>query len=155
MNQDQIKQILVYDQDAGIFTWAKTHRRAKSGCVAGSKTPNGYIAIHTNGRSYYAHRLAYLYVFGEFDGQIDHINRDKADNRICNLRTASNSQNGHNKPKNKNNTSGYKGVSWCGQVRKWKALISINGKRKHLGAFDCPVKAGEAYAKFKDEFFRP
>lgn len=77
----------------------------------------------------------------------DHINQNKLDNRRCNLRTATRSQNLCNKGKQSNNTSGFKGVCWVKRDKKWLAQIRINGKRKHLGYFDSKKQAARAYSK--------
>lgn len=87
--------------------------------------------------SYKAHRLAWLYIYGEWPSdQIDHINHIRTDNRIKNLRDASSYENSKNQSIPKNNTSGVLGVGWNKLGRKWRSNISVNGKRLHLGCFD-------------------
>ena len=85
--------------------------------------------------------------------QVDHINGNKLDNRKENLRLATNQQNQHNVGKRKNNTSGYKGVSWYRKRKKWKAAIKHNKKSIHLGYYDTPEEASRAYDKAAVEFF--
>ena len=77
----------------------------------------------------------------------DHINGNRLDNRKENLRICSKSENNRNRNIGKDNTSGYKGVSWNGSANKWQSRIRINGKQKHLGLFTCPKEAHEAYKK--------
>jgi hypothetical protein len=78
---------------------------------------------------------------------VDHINGDGLDNRRCNLRVCSNSENQRNRGKPRNNTSGKKGVSWHASNKKWIAGIRVDGRLVHLGYYDDLEKAGEAYAK--------
>lgn len=107
---------------------------------------HGYIQIMINGRNYTAHRLAWLYEYGEFpEGMIDHVNRDRTDNRIANLRTATGTQNLANARRSSTNTSGFKGVSYCRRTGKYEAYVHINGKKKYLGMY---VTAEEAHATY-------
>ena len=93
-----------------------------------------------------AHRLAWFFVYGEWpQKQIDHINGNKSDNRISNLRLATASQNLSNKGITKSNTSGYKGVSFNRTKKKWMASIKVNKKSINLGYFLTPEEASEAY----------
>ena len=79
--------------------------------------------------------------------QVDHVDSDGLNNRKENLRSATPSQNQHNRSASANNTSGFKGVDWMKKYRKWRAQIGVNGRRIHLGVFDSAAEAGEAYAK--------
>lgn len=95
-----------------------------------------------------AHRLAWLYVYGEWpDAEIDHINGNTGDNRISNLRPATRAQNGANRGRQTNNASGVKGVCWHAQSGKWRAMIRISGKSRHLGLFNDIGAAAAAYAR--------
>lgn len=106
----------------------------------------GYRSISIDDRDYLAHRLAWLYVHGKWPPhQLDHINMDRADNRMCNLRQADNAENNCNRPLQSNNTSGFKGVSFHKQTRKWKASLKVRGKDIHLGLFDEAEAAAAAY----------
>lgn len=153
ISQAQLKEVLEYNPDTGVFTWIKVIGTRKVGDVAGTER-NGYIAIGINRKLYKAHRLAYLYMTGNFpENFIDHINRIKDDNRWTNLRDATNSQNHANQVKPKNNTSGYRGVCWHKQDKKWRAKIVHMNKSIYLGSYNTPQEASEAYKKKAIELF--
>ena len=137
LTAEYLRSILHYDPATGIFTWKISNsNRVKVGDAAGSLGGGGYLRIRVCSRSYPAHRLAWLYVYGIWpEGQIDHINRIRTDNRISNLRDVSHKQNGQNRSKDSRNTSGHPGVYWCRQKSKWQARIMHNQKLIHLGLF--------------------
>ena len=137
LTAEYLRSVLHYDQETGIFTWkVRTANRVKTGEVTGSPDGGGYLRIQLQSRLYKAHRLAWLYTYGEWPSlDIDHINRNKADNRISNLREVSHKQNHQNRSKPSNNTSGHPGVSWLKQSSKWRAKITHNHKLIHLGCF--------------------
>lgn len=140
---------LVYDPITGFFTWTSngTHG-VKKGDIAGCKNKNGYIVLSIAGRKMLAHRVAWLFSNGEFPvGNLDHINRNKSDNRISNLREATYAQNAQNRTKNVCNKSGYKGVIWHKRDKKWQASITVNKKCIHLGYYSSVEEANEAYIK--------
>lgn len=148
ITQEYLKSILDYDHNTGIFKW-KIFKcpRASFGKIAGYIKKEGYVEIKIDGVPYKAHRLAFLYINGWLPEEVDHINNDgpKSDNRICNLREATRSQNEFNKPKSKRNTSGYKGVSLKKSTGRWCAKIRFNKNSKHLGYYSTPEEAHEAY----------
>ena len=137
LTAEQLRSILDYDPETGIFTWkVRTSTSVKVGDVAGCLGGGGYLLIQLQSRKYKAHRLAWLYMCGSWPkDQIDHINRDRADNRISNLREVSHKQNHQNRSKPSNNTSGHSGVSWYRRDSKWQATITHNYKDIHLGCF--------------------
>ena len=125
------------------------------GKKAGYLRNNGYIEIALHGQKMAAHRLAWLFGHKEDPGdkQIDHINSDRADNRIANLRLATQKQNMSNLRKRDGTTSVYKGVSWYKRKRKWIAQIRINGKSTHLGCFHDELAAHMAYCQAAQKHF--
>jgi hypothetical protein len=137
ITQEELKEMLNYDADTGLFTWVKKRNRIKVGGVAGCiDKVNGYRVIKINGKLYRAHRLAFLYMTGKFPtDDTDHINHDRSDNRFVNLRKVTHSENLRNSSLSSNNTSGFTGVFWDKARNKWKANININGRLKHLGLF--------------------
>lgn len=149
----ELKRLLDYDSLTGVFKWKNLNSKAKNikiGDVAGSKNKRGYIQIAVNGKTYYAHRLAWFYVYGYFpENRIDHKDQVKYHNWIKNLREASSQCNMRNSGNHKNNTSGVKGVGWDKKLNKWTAQITNNKKSKRLGYYNnfddavCARLAGE------------
>ena len=104
---------------------------------AGTVKPDGARHIHVKGKDYLAHRLIWLYLNGKFpDNTIDHVNGDRLDNRIENLRDVTHQENHKNRQKPCTNTSGHMGVCWNKAREKWHAQINVDGVRKHLGCFN-------------------
>jgi hypothetical protein len=137
LTAEYLRSILNYDPETGIFTWKiSTANRVKVGDAAGCPDGHGYLRIQLQSRLYKAHRLAWLYVYGEWPKlDIDHINRNRSDNRRANLRDVSHKQNHQNRSKPSNNTSGHPGICWHKQSSKWRARIRHNKKHIHLGLF--------------------
>lgn len=149
LNIDELKSVLHYNEDTGEFHWKAHKYCVKPGDKAGTTDASGYIKITLNYKSHLAHRLAWFYVHGKFpEAEIDHINRNRSDNRIANLRLAQRFQNSQNQGKKKN-ASGFPGVTWHSQRNKWRSEIRIDGRKKHLGLFDSICEAKEAYEKAK------
>jgi hypothetical protein len=156
-SQSELKTLLDYNPDTGIFTWKINTKRTKIGDVSGYVDLNGYAIIRLNNKLYKAHRLAWLYVHNKIpDEYIDHINGIKSDNRICNLREANRYENQFNTKLNIRNISGAKGVSWNSQLKKWKVCLNINKQQKHFGYFEnlelASLVATEAKIKFHKQF---
>jgi hypothetical protein len=151
MNQKLLKKNLKYDENNGLFYWVSNFHKSKIGQVAGYKMKNGYIMIGISGVGYLAHRLAWLYVNGKFPkDKIDHINGVRDDNRIANLREATQAENLQNQSKPRiTNKSGYLGVSWRKSEKKYIAQIRVNGKKTKIGLFDDPKDAHLAYVEAK------
>ena len=159
ITHEHLNSVLSYDGESGLFTWKVANRNVSIGDAAGRKDKDGYRIIRINRRDYRAHRLAWFYVHGRWpEHQIDHKNGDPTDNRIANLREATNSQNGFNKPAMRNNKTGMKGVA-PGRNGKFRAQIAVAGKIHHLGHFDTAEAAAKAYAaaalRLHGEFARP
>lgn len=153
---ERLRAIVGYDPNTGIFTFLSGRRMGKS--TRGYKSERRY-KISIEGREYMAHRIAWLHsrgVWPELD--IDHINGDPFDNRLSNLRPATNHQNLANMAKPITNKSGYKGVSWHQEGKKWQASIRHEGKSVYLGLHSTLEEAHEAYCsaatRLKGEFAR-
>ena len=149
LTAERLRELLYYDPDTGVFTWrAKTNRRIPVGIVAGTIHRLGYVIIQLCGKRHFAHRLAWMYAYGTFPSKhIDHINGDGRDNRITNLREATQAENMQNRRKSSRNKSGFLGV--CAVGSRWKAQIQVHGKHKNLGLFETPESAHAAYASAK------
>lgn len=151
----EARQRLSYDPETGMFIWrhregddwlVRRHNTRWAGKQAGRRiASSGYRLIRIADRCYPAHRLAWLMVYGAWPSDlIDHSNGDRADNRLCNLRAATSSQNLHNSKLRVDNTSGVKGVNWNTKAEKWYARIGLNGRRRSLGYFENLVEAEAA-----------
>ena len=149
LTQERLKELLHYDPDTGIFTRMTSTGGVKIGSVAGANHSRGYLQCSIDGKLYLCHRLAWLYITGEFPlDQIDHISGNKKDNRILNLRDVNNTTNQQNiKTCKSNNKLVVLGVH--SSRGKFKAEIRINGKKKQLGHFQTPELANAAYLEAK------
>lgn len=159
LTQERLKEILSYNPETGVFTNRIDRGNVKAGAIAGGVDGKGYREVQIDGRKYQAHRLAWLYVYGEMpSGHIDHINYICTDNGIMNLRKATHAENMRNRAAPKNSTTGAKGVSWQKSAGKYRARITADGKSEFLGLFDTVEAASQAYAdaakRFHGEFAR-
>jgi hypothetical protein len=141
ITQEELKELYDYNPLTGALIFrGKQHNRPSER----KPNSNGYHVMMINRKRYYAHRLVWLYLTGEFPPRgmvIDHINRDRNDNRQSNLRLVSTQMNARNTKKNKLNTSGIMGVAWYKRVGKWYANIHVAGKHISLGYFDSLLDA--------------
>src|SRR5690554_1482515 len=131
MDQETLINLLEYDLVTGVFRWRRRRRGVRPDRLAGFNMKNGYLGIGIDGKNYYAHRLAWIYVHGEIpEGMhIDHINGDKRDNRIANLRVGTQGQNLQNlRAARSDNKLGMLGVCFDKSRGKYKAYIAVNGK---------------------------
>ena len=142
---NNLRKSFIYDSESGILIRTRTNKPANSMDV------HGYIVVFFNGKTYKAHRLIWAILHGEFpSGQIDHINGVRHDNRAKNLRVVTQLQNAQNKQKqHKTNKSGYRGVFWNKQKKKWQAGIHANRKYIYLGMFNAPEIAYQSYLEAK------
>lgn len=148
LTQDRLRYLFTYDSDIGLFTRNVNINNVKSGTIAGSPSNKGYMRIMADGVRYLSHRLAWLYVYGEFPAdQIDHVNGNKADNRLSNLRQATNGEN----LQNYKNRKGTLGTYYHKQFKRWGAQIGKDYRRIHLGLFDTQAEAHDAYTRAKQE----
>lgn len=145
ITQEELKEILFYEPSTGIFTWKVKRGNIRAGQVAGSIHAQGYIPIGINGKIYQAHQLAVLYMTGSWPkGGVDHINRNRSDNRWKNIRELSQQGNLRNQGLSSRNTSGITGVSWIARRGKWQAQIKVDRKQIGLGLYDNFVDAVQA-----------
>src|SRR5690349_15170001 len=137
LTADRLREVLAYDPQTGVFTWkTKTNRRIRVGKVAGSLRSDGYIGITIDNRRYLAHRLATLWMTGEWPAsEVDHRHSRRSDNRWSRIRLADHAQNMQNRPIQRNNTSGVKGVTWDAANGKWMATVCAGGRKIHCGRF--------------------
>jgi hypothetical protein len=131
----------MYDPATGVFTWCVSRNRQPKDSLAGTKTYHGYTAIKVDGVTYRAHRLAWLYVYGEWPtAELDHVNRIRNDNRIANLRLTTRFLNMQNLEK-VGMCSKHVGVSRYQDKIRWRAYITVKGKQINLGIFNTENEA--------------
>lgn len=153
----RLSALLSYEPESGNFRWKESRGRVKSGSVAGSIDGKGYITIKIDGENYRAHRLAALLMDGKWPpNDIDHVNRDRTDNRWSNLRHATRYQNCWNCRTKDSNTSGYPGVQKHGSG--WVVRIRVKDRRLYLGTYRSKEEAisvrKEAEVKYHGQFAR-
>lgn len=152
LTQAHVKELFDYDPETGDLIWkVDLYSNKVKGKVAGSMHVSGYMDVQINGKKFKTHRMVWLWHQGVFPANgLDHINGDKSDNRIENLREATTAQNAQNLRKaQSNNKSGYLGVRPF--RNRWQAKITVNNKRHHIGTYDNPEAAHEAYLAKKRE----
>jgi hypothetical protein len=152
MTAERVRELFSYDPETGVFVWRVTlGNAAVAGTTAGTIYKNGRRYITVEGQRYFAHRLAWLYVNGQWPtAQIDHRNRVRDDNRIANLREATNQQNCANRDVLKRNSLGVKGVvAYRGRKAntpiRYRARIRVNDRLIHLGYYPTPKAAATRY----------
>lgn len=150
-SQEYLKTILKYEKETGHVYWKKTGKIVKS-CT--KDLGDKYKRIMIDNIHYTLHRVIYQLHYGNLSSEdvIDHIDRNKQNNKIENLRKTNVFVNNQNQGERKNNTSGYKGVSWSKQRKKWRATITINGKHKTLGFSESKENAFKIYQEAKAKY---
>lgn len=141
-----------YDPLSGQFVWSASRRGVASGRTAGCLSTYGYVVIKIGGKQVRAHRLAWFLTYAEWPvGEVDHINGNRSDNRLCNLRVVSRAGNSQNRrAAHRDSSHGLLGAAWNKQHRRWQSKIVANGVRHHLGYFDSAAQAHTAYLAAKD-----
>lgn len=156
MNADllaEMANLISYDPVTGGFTWVGArsqdgHCNKHLGGKAGTTYPDSYVRVRYKGKCYLAHRLAWALTHGAWPAhQIDHINMDRADNRLINLREATLAENNRNKKVRSDSTTGFKGVSFNKATRKFVARLTVNKKTVHLEYHDTAEAAHESYIR--------
>jgi hypothetical protein len=154
LTQERLKELLHYDPETGDFRWrVNVSSTGRAGEVAGcSKSRDSYIVIRLDRRLYLAHRLAFLYMEGQFPPRlVDHRDTVKSNNRWGNLRHASKGQNAQNKvvAQSNNRISGLLGIYWSEQHGKWGAKVVVDRRQHHGGFHETPEAAHQAYVELK------
>lgn len=152
LTAQRLREVLTYDATTGYFYWkARLAQADRTGHIAGSVHPQGYVVIQIDNCPHKAHRLAWFYMNGVWPtGEIDHINGVRADNSISNLRDVSANINQQNQRKARTSSaSGFLGVTWHKAAKKWAAQIGANKRKFHLGVFSTPEDAHAAYLAAK------
>lgn len=152
--QETLKRLVHYDPLTGFFTWlSPTNRGVKTGSRAGTVNGSGYRQIGINGKIYKEHRLAWLYVYGEFpDKDIDHLDRNPLNNSINNLRLAERSENQYNRSKPSGGKNPEKGVRLDPKNGKWRVCGSRNKKPVWLGYYDDLELAVLVISEFREKY---
>ena len=157
LTYDEANELLDYSPVTGEIRWKQKRSNVRPGDLAGSISRNGnhsYWKVKIRGRAYWAHRVAWLLTFGRWpNALIDHINGDGLDNRLCNLREATNAQNSMNSRRRKAHSSGLKGVKKDGTTGNYQARIVLNGKPTCLGTFTRADEAHKAYCTAAEKHF--
>lgn len=162
LSHDYLTKVLDYNSETGEFIWKiSPSRNIKVGTRAGVVNKTGYRLISINNIRYKAGRLAWFYHYGEWPSdetpQIDHINGNRSDDRIANLRQVTDEQNSRNQKVRSTNTSGRTGVQFHKPRGKWMAVIRNNGKYECLGYFNTfeEAVAARKAAEIKYNYTQP
>ena len=146
LTQELVNSVFEY-RDGDLYYKKSVSKKARQGRKAGGIVSSGYVLVTINKKQIYAHRVIFLMHYGYLPNYIDHIDGIKLNNKIENLRAATMSQNGINRPKQANNTSGYKGVYYSIARDKWIAQIKHHQKMKNLGGFETRLDAHKRYVE--------
>lgn len=152
LTAELLREMLHYDPETGVFVWRVLNlyrREIKIGDIAGHLDRSGYWVVKVYGGRYMAHRLAWFYVHGDWPPhQVDHINGVRHDNRLCNLRLATRTENARNRARRVDNSSGHAGVSFDKRDKNWRVQSTLNGRHAYIGSFATLAEAVAA----RDEF---
>lgn len=145
LTQARVRELFDYRDDGQLLWKIRLGGKGVIGSAAGSKTKHGYIHIRLSGKTYKAHRLVFLWHHGHIPDWLDHVNMDRSDNRIENLRETDGSTNQANRRVRPDNESGLKGVNFMPRQNKWQARITSDRKQIYLGLFATKEEAHAAY----------
>ena len=152
--QSRVKELFTYDENAGTLIRRITvSNNAKAGSVAGWVNGEGYVCVRVDRINHKVHHIVWLYVNGHWPkGVIDHINQNKQDNRIANLRDTTIQVNNINKGSRKDSKTGVVGVTWRERDKLFYAACKRDGKQNYLGSFKTLEDAAKAVEKFRSEY---
>lgn len=155
ISAEDARQLVSYDPETGAISWrVKVASHTKVGAAVSTQRYDGYRLIRIRNVLYRQHRLAWLLTYGRWpEGDIDHINGDRSDNRLCNLREATRSQNLMNTVRRKNKT-GFKGVSYHSLSGRYSAAVYVNKKKVSLGYYRTAEEAYEAYCVAAEKHYK-
>lgn len=148
-SKEELDELFVY-KDGKLFWRHGLDNQVNAGDEAGGVNSCGYVSVSIKDRKYPVHRLIWVMHGNKPVEFIDHINRDRSDNRIENLRAATNAENTRNAGIRKDNTSGIKGVSWRRQNKKWSGKVAFQGKQYHAGYFETKEECAEAVKELRN-----
>lgn len=152
LTAERLRAISAYNPVTGSFVWTTSRRGVRPGAVVGgAERKDGYCRAKIDGKRFYVHRLVWLYVHGQWPcGEIDHINGNREDNRLCNLRDVQGRGNQENRRRaNKSNNCGVLGVSFSAERSKYAAQIHVNRRRIFLGRYASAEQAHKVYLDAK------
>jgi hypothetical protein len=157
ITQERLKELFEYREDGTFVRKVSTSNRVKVGDVVGwSTVGNRYVGLTVNGIKTYMHRMVFLYHHGYLPDCIDHIDGNGTNNKIENLREATQSQNLCNIKRKSSNKSGVKNVVWCESSNKWGVFLKVNGRQKYFGVYPdielAELVAVEARNKYQGQF---
>ena len=157
LRYEEVARLFTYDRESGVLYWRvrngnNTRRNYVAGSIKGNN--NGYRRVRVNGQSYKEHRIIMMLCFGHIpeNAEIDHINHVRDDNRLCNLRFVTGSENSRNKSVSSKSITGVTGVHFSKTKKKYIAQIKVNRKVMHLGMFDTLEEAAAARAEANLKF---
>ena len=158
LTQELLSALLKHQQDGRLLRKVTTNPRAPAHTYSGSPNKAGYLRTRVLGRLYYNHHLVWFLHHGAWPSALDHINGDRADNRLENLRICNQQQNMHNACRRSGSETGVKGVNWRAAKNKYRARIVVDRKEISLGHYDTLEEARraveQARTKYHGEFAR-
>jgi len=149
ITQKRLHELLNYNEATGVFTRKTSKKGSPAGAVVGSRENTGYLKMSIDGKIYRAHRIAWIYFYGEIPGVIDHIDGDRSNNAIQNLRNVDQKTNMENKRMFKRHLAG---AHRCRD--KWRTSITVDRKTVHIGVFDTAEQASAAYIDAKRKYHK-